>query len=299
MGKNKILALSLVCISIFIADRYSWSKDIITWGHNCIPPLYICDGEKVTGVAAAIENIIFENLKDYDHHRVNSNLERILDNLKTQRMFCSSSIAKNPERESFAYYSIPAAIVPPIHIFIRKDEHSAFGGTKMISLENTLKNGKLKFGYPSSRSFGPEIDSIIKAHSTEPHVSASYSSDVSEQQISLLNNKRIDYTIGGYFAMKFAAKKQGIEDKVLGIRIIEKQDYLILYVVCPKNDWGKKMIDKINTILRKEIPKQRYFDCFKPFYDETTQDEFQQQYENLLVKPVSKYRTFYETITFR
>lgn len=289
MQKSKIIALCLACLSVFIIEKNSWSKDTVMWGHNCIPPLYVCEGDKVTGVAADIENIIFENLKDYDHQRLSSNVERLIDNLKIQDMFfCNVAMAKNPEREKFAYFSIPVAIVPPIHIFIRKDDHAIFGGSDIVSLENSLKNTKLKFGYPASRSFGKEIDAIIKSHANESHVSASYSSEAADQPINLLINKRIDYTIGGYFALKIAAKKQGIEDKILPLKISEKKDYLVLYVVAPKNDWGKTMIDKINTILKKEIPTQRYFDLFKPFYDDKTKDEFKKQYDELLIKPISK-----------
>ncbi|MBF0205121.1 MAG: transporter substrate-binding domain-containing protein [Desulfamplus sp.] len=291
MRKNKFIALCLACLSVFIIAKNSWAKDTVMWGHNCIPPLYVCDGDgdKVTGVAADIENIIFENLKEYEHQRLSSNVERLIDNLKTQDMFfCNVAMAKNPEREKFAYFSIPAAIVPPIHIFIRKDDHAIFGGADIVSLENSLKNTKLKFGYPASRSFGKEIDAIIKTYVNEPNVSASYSSAAADQPMNLLINKRIDYTIGGYFALKIAAKKQGIEDKILPLKVSENQDYLVLYVVAPKNDWGKTIIDKINTILKKEIPTQQYFDLFKPFYDDKTKDDFKKQYDELLIKPTSK-----------
>ncbi len=286
MKRYRMFTLCLISLSILIAQKDLYAKDTITWGHICTPPLYICDKDGVTGVGADIENIIFENLQEYNHERLSSNVERILDNLKTDSLFCSSSLSKNPEREKFAYYSIPAAIVPPIHIFIRKDDHSVFKGLDILSLEKTLKDSKLKFGYPSGRSFGPKIDSIIKVHSKDPHLSATYSSEVSDQQINLLIGNRIDYTIGGYFALKFAAKKRGVEDKILALKVEESQNYLMLYVVCPKNDWGKAMIDKINTILRKEIPTQRYFDCFKPFYEDSTEDEFKQQYQKLLVEPI-------------
>ncbi|MBF0120855.1 MAG: transporter substrate-binding domain-containing protein [Desulfobacterales bacterium] len=283
MNKN-FLTLSLICFCALVLYKYSWSKDTIIWGHACIPPLYFCEGDKVSGIGADIENIIFENIQEYNHNRLSSNLERIMENLKKQGLFCSSSISKNPEREEFLYYSIPEAIIPPIHIFIRKEDYANFGGSTMVSLEGTLKNKQLTFGYPSARSFGPEIDTIIKAHANDPHVSATYSSDISEQQIKLLANKRIDYTIGGYFAIKLAAKKQGVEDKIIALRVHEKQDYLVLYIVCPKTDWGKAMIGKINAILKNEIPKQRYFECFKPFYDEITKNEFKNQYEKLLIK---------------
>ncbi len=289
MKQYTILVICLMFFSFFIEDGDSWSKDTIIWGHNCIPPLYSCEGDKVTGIAADIENIIFENLKDYNHQRLSSNVERLMDNMKIQDiLFCNVAIAKNPEREKFACYSIPAAIVLPIHIFIRKEDYSIFGGRGTVSLENILRNHKLKFGYPSARSFGAEIDSIINAHSKQDNVYNSYSSEVAEQPLNLLIDKRIDYTIGGYFAMKMAAQKQGVEDKIFSIKIHEKQDYLVLYVVCPKNDWGKAMVSKINNILRKEIPTKRYFDIFKPLYDNTTQDEFKKQYEKLLIKPISE-----------
>lgn len=288
MKTNKIYALFLVCISIFIADRYSYSKETIIWGHACIPPLYVCDDDKITGVAADIENIIFENLKEYNHKRVRSNLERIFQNLKNKGLLCNSFIAKNAEREQYAYYSIPAAIVPPIQIFIRKEDYAAFGGTNVISLENTLKNSRLKFGYPAFRSFGQAIDSIIKVHAKDAHVASSYSSEIIKQQIILLKDKRIDYTIGGYFETNFQVKEQGITKEIIPLKIEEKQDYLVLYIVCPKNEWGKRMIDKINEILRKEIPTQRYFDSFKPFYDEITQDEFKEQYQKFLLTPLLK-----------
>ncbi|MBF0101030.1 MAG: transporter substrate-binding domain-containing protein [Desulfobacterales bacterium] len=282
--KKSVLIVSLMCLYVFMQDSNLWSKDTIIWGHACVPPLYFCEGEKVTGVGADIENIIFENIPEYTHQRLSSNLERILENLKNQGLFCNASISKNPEREKFAYYSIPQAIVPPIHIFIRKTDQADFGGKAMVSLGDMLKNTKLKFGYPSGRSFGPEIDSIIKAHENDPHVSATYSSEIVDQQINLLIDKRIDYTIGGYFALKLAAQKQGVEDKIMALQLDEKQDYLVLYIVCPKNDWGKAMIGKINTILKKEISTQRYFDCFSPFYDEFTKNEFKKQYEKLLIK---------------
>lgn len=288
MTTNKISILFLVCISILILKNDSYSKETIIWGHACIPPIYICDDSKLTGVAADIDNIIFENLKEYDHKHVRANLERILQTLKNKGLSCSSFISKNAEREKFLYYSIPAAIVPPIYIFIRKDDYAAFGNTNVISLENTLKNSKLKFGYPSFRSFGQTIDSIIKDHAKEAHIFPIYSSEIIKQQIILLKDKRIDYTIGGYFEINLAAAQQGTKSEIMPLKIEEKHDYLVLYIVCPKNEWGKMMIDKINEILRKEIPTQRYFDCFKPFYDQIDKNEVRMQYEKLLLTPISK-----------
>ncbi len=287
MQKNRILIQCLIFLFILVSKGDSYSKETIIWGHACIPPIYVCDENKLTGVAVDIENIIFENLKEYNHKRVRSNLERLLQNLKTKGLFCNSFISKNADREKFLYYSIPAAIVPPIHIFIRKDDYAAFGGTNAISLENTLKNSKLKFGYPSFRSFGPTIDSIIKLHAKDAHLFPTYSSEIVKQQIILLKDKRIDYTIGGYFEINFAAN-QGTKIEIMPLKIEETQNYLVLYIVCPKNEWGKRMIDKINEILRKEIPTQRYFDSFKPFYDEITQDEFKEQYQKLLLTPLLK-----------
>ncbi|MBF0390037.1 MAG: transporter substrate-binding domain-containing protein [Desulfamplus sp.] len=286
MKNVKNLKMLFVLFSVLFFDVDASSKETIIWGHGCIPPLYLCEGDNVRGVAANIENIVFENLPDYKHERLNSNLERILESLKTQDKFCCSAIAKNPEREEFAYFSIPAAIVPPIHIFIRKDDHAAFGGADVVSLDKTLEKTNLKFGYPSARSFGSEIDAIIKAHANAPHLSETYSSDIVDQQIELLINRRIDYTIGGYFALKIAAKKLGVQDEILPIRISEKEEYLALYFVCPKNGWGRAMVEKINAILKKELPTKRYFEYFKPYYDNGTEDEFKQQYENILIKPI-------------
>ncbi|MBF0120699.1 MAG: hypothetical protein HQK79_17870 [Desulfobacterales bacterium] len=242
----------------------------------------------MTGTGADIENIVFEKLQEYNHHRLSSNLERILENLKSGGKFCNSSISKNPDREKFAYYSIPEAIIPPIHIFIRKEDHAAFGGKTTVYLKHLLENKKLKFGYPTSRSHGNQIDQIIKAYEKEPNVLLIYSSDITSQAIELLKNKRIDYTICGYLELKMAAQKQGVEDEIIGLRIDEKLDYLVLYFVAPKTDWGKNIIDKIDAILRKEIPTQRYFNCFKPFYDDFTKEEFKKQYEKLLVNPILK-----------
>ena len=73
--------------------------------------------------------------------------------------------------------------------------------------------------------------------------------------------------------------------KLYGVDIIEGEGVLTAHYVCTKNKQGLAVINSINAILKKEIPKERYRRRAERWYKESVQD-YRNAYDELLLKPL-------------
>jgi len=109
--------------------------------------------------------------------------------------------------------------------------------------------------------------------------------DSYQQLLKMIDTGRIDGTIGS----SFTVKKMGFEDRIAVISVKEYAHKAIIgYAVCPKNDWGKQVIDKINAILKKEIPGEKYLQIYTPWIDKESMPRFRELYEEYLIKPATQ-----------
>jgi len=278
-----ILAVAVVCSGLY---RTADAKEKITWPYICFYPIYICDDDKLVGGAGLeIYNLIWENMPEYQHEAVLLPIKRFLKDMKEGKHYLFWGLYKTLEREKYLYYSIPCRVSPPTMVVIRKSDLQKFGGGKTLSFRALLGDKALRFLMFSSISFGSGVDELLKEYEKAENVYTEYRTDkMNQNSLDLLLKKRIDYFLK-LNGTRHTASEMGIADQIVLIPIEEQKHYKVGYITAPKNEWGKQMIQKVNQVLRKQIPTETFFQLFTPLVSDNVVPELRRQFNELIVKP--------------
>lgn len=276
-----------ICVIISLGfTQAGYAQEKITWPYISHYPVFISENNELTGgIGLLIYKILWTNMPSYEHSTVFMPIKRLVDDMKNGEHYLFYGLYKTPDREAIMYYSIPCRISPPSMIVIRKEDLKEFGGGDPVSLRVLLKDKKHRFLRFASISLGNEIDTIIKEYENEDHVYTEHrTDDMITTPLDLLLQKRVDYfpSLNGTI---FRAKETGAIDKIALLPIKERMHYEVGYITAPKNEWGKMMIEKIDSILRKEIPTDSFFGAFKVLVPDEKLPELRKEFEELILKP--------------
>ena len=281
-----IFIIAVLCSGFYGAAD---AREKITWPYICYYPIYICENDKLVGGAGLeISHLIWENMPEYKHEVVLLPVKRMLQEFKHGKHYLFWGLYKTPERAKYLYYSIPCRISPPTMVVIRKSDLQRFGGGETLSLKALLEDMTLRFLIFDSISFGRGVDELLKEYEKAGNVYTEYRTDKTDQHaLDLLIKKRIDYFLA-LNGTRHIASEMGIADQIVFIPIKEQKDYKVGHIVAPKNEWGKQMIEKVNQILRKQIPTETFFQFFKPLVSDNIVPELRRQFKELIVEPSKK-----------
>jgi uncharacterized protein (TIGR02285 family) len=184
------------------------------------------------------------------------------------------------ERSRIGYFTkYPSTFLTPVQIVIRKEDKKLFESPRMLSLEDLLMNKSLKLGLSSKMAYGKKIDTVVEKYKAKANIFFRHGGDITEGLLRMLLKKRIDYTLAYPWMVEYMLKPEQIE-KIAFIPAKETQFPIMHYAICAKTDWGLKVIEKINAILKKERPEKRYRSFFERW---------------LPKEEIKKYRLAYET----
>jgi len=141
------------------------------------------------------------------------------------------------------------------------------GSDKMVSLGKLLGDKRLTAGVTYGR-YGPLLNPIVDRHKGESNID--YVTKYNNI-IRMLFENRFDYIIEYPPVINYYEKlenKEGVVIKVPIKEVVELKPYFTAYVVCPKNEWGNRVIEKINKILLEERNTQRYREILLRWYNE-------------------------------
>lgn len=276
----------IVMLMVIAQSDAICAKEKILWPYVCFNPVYICRNKQVVdGSGFHIINLMQQQMPGYEHKLVQMPIKRILENAKQGDNQLFYGLYKTTEREAFLQFSIPCRISTPIFIVVRKTDRSKFGNGERVFLKDLLGDKKLTFLHLQSISFRKEIDAIIEEHKDGPNVLTEYDTgDMNRKSLKLLLSHRIDYMLSLDGTQKDAAE-MGIADEISYLSISEQDKYEIGYIVAPKNEWGKTMINRVNAILRKSIPTEAFFEYFTPLVNKTMVPTLRQKYNELILSP--------------
>ncbi len=277
---------SLLALTFFLACGYvnlSFAKDSISWMEADAPPFFIHNGElKGQGYEDLITNIIQEQLPRYEHDMIVANIARHYYNFKHGEKVCTVGFFKNPEREEFAYYSIPSIFTLPIVLIIKKDDLEKLGGKKIVNLNDVLKDENILFGLAKDRSYGEAVDQVIARHRSQKNIFVHAQQGLAQSLFKMLLFDRVDVLLGHPEEAMYMAEQLGARDKIMTLTISENQksfDGWLSYVACSKNEWGKEVIENINRVLLEQRPTDRYRAAYERWLDDSSLESYRKMYK--------------------
>lgn len=247
------------------------AREKITWGLINFAP----ENKSRTDLA---RELIQEKLTAYEHETVIATIPRITSEIRDGSPWCWVGALKNAERESFSTLSIPFIFTLPQQIMVRKDRLAEFTGKGPLSLETLLQERTLLTSIARSRAYSPTIDALLlrypppQSHSSIP------------EAIQMLLANRLDYVLEDSGVAAVHAKVLGQPDSLIGLPFKEMSPYILGRVMCPKTEWGKKVISEINTVLRTERPTPRYRSIVEAFHSEDENRTLRHLYGDVFLK---------------
>ncbi len=149
---------------------------------------------------------------------------------------------------------------------------------------------QLIMGHSKGASYGNNLDNIIKeyADKTKQEVITGEESEI--RQVKMIQVGRIDWIIWDPLALELLLKKEGMQKNYGVYEIHEKEDtFIYAHIAVPKNEWGKKMINRINLILKQSIPTDEFYNGLAEWVPDELKASFRKGYEELLIQPAMAY----------
>lgn len=289
--------MTLRCAPLFYAVFFFLSlfspscgsaKDSITWMEAVFPPFFIQNGpNKDQGYGDLITSIIQEQLTDYDHAEITTNITRHFYKFKQGEKVCSVGLYKTPEREEFMYFSMPSFITLPPVIIIKKTNLGKFNNQSMVSLDAVLDSKSLMIGLAKDRSYGNTLDGIFAKHKGQGNLVEIAGQELSLNLFKMLMLDRLDGLIGLPEEALYQAEQMGIRDQFVTLTLSENQhnyDGWMSAVGCSKTPWGQEIIAKINKILLAQRPTERYRAAYERWLDANSIEQYRRAYQDVFVK---------------
>lgn len=272
---------------LIISPSNILAKDSITWMEAVAPPFFIHDGElKGQGYEDLITDLLVENLPLYEHKHTIATISRHYQQWKQGEKSCSLAMFKTPEREEFAYFSVPSVFSLPTVLIIRQDNFDSFGATKTVNLQKLLKSEKITIGRSNNRSYGVLVDNVLNRYGNQNNIFSFEGSELSLILFKMLIAGRIDALVGLSEEAMYLAETLGFKDQIMTLNISENQnnhDASLTYVACSKTEWGKKTIDTINLVLLEQRPTEQYRAAYERWLDPSSLENYRQLYKDVFL----------------
>lgn len=268
--------------SVFSEDLPDSEKEII-WNYSDNPPYYINSGEFAgQGVGDLILDIYIKNLKEYTHKKVFMPPLRSIDERKKGSHTCQVIEGNLPDIVAHSAMSMPSLLGKwKSGIYSKKGTYPKEYIKKGFITEDELENLKNPIAflqiYLDYYSFYKNLNYTSLAAVPQVHkllfsnrISSIITSSEELEYFKAIENKKEDY--------EFLRVFRKIDNKL--VPIIDTA-----YTSCPNNDWGRKVIQKINGILKEQRKTKAYKDAVmrwfplndpdRPMLEKIYEEEFQ------------------------
>ncbi|WP_309413082.1 TIGR02285 family protein [Desulfobulbus sp.] len=270
-----------------LAAKPLLARDSITWMEPNMPPFNIQDGPaKNQGYGNIVTTLLQQHLPEYDHFIMITNVTRHFRKFKDGEKVCGVGLFRTPEREAFMYFSLPSLLVMPPTFIVKKDRKAEFGPTARVSLESLLQNRRIAIGLSRDRSYGAPLDAILAQRRQQAQLVYYNGQQLTDNYLKMLMLDRIDGLLALPDEALYHAEKMGLRDRIVALTVEETQcnyrDWMSA-VACPKNAWGKEVIDKINAILLAQRPTAPYRAAYERWLDGTALERYRALYRDIFL----------------
>lgn len=235
------------------------AKDTILWQTYHRPPGTFNFGEnKGQGFVQQSLQMIIEQMPDYQHEMPITTLARAIADIKAGKQACHPALYITPEREKEMIFSNASILNANNRVIARPEKILPFLNNGQVSLEKILQQNSLVFGHVKNRSYGNIIDDIFKRHEHAENIVQVDNIDLN-RVFQMIERERVDISISYPYEIQHYLMKNPQSTGQLAAYAIENiPAYNIGAIACPKNAWGKKVIQQINTILKEIKPTAEY-----------------------------------------
>lgn len=267
-------------ISMAAPERIVWNKP--HW-----PPYYIAEGPKAgKGHLDQLLSLIEKQNPELSFNSVHSEIEQLGFRGTPLERTCNGAVLKTKEREKNAYMSA-FYLQPPVQIIMRTaDWKKIYFESKVISLQQLL-NSSLHGVFAAGRSYGDAIDSLIKQQYRNNKVSLIPRSE-SLSLVSMINLQRADYTLEYSEVLRYMQNEKLLSTPMVSIEVEEQRTPYVVYIACPKNDWGKRVIRTLDSTVQKIAATEEFKALTEKWYSPEIKSRYRRDFDEFYKKRSSE-----------
>lgn len=282
-----VAAVCLLACLLSPYPRAEAQKPRLDWAATDFPPFMILEGPaKGQGVWDELSRIVQADLPEFEHVDVEMPNSRFMEELRDGKNLCKIYFFKTPEREKHLHYSLPAVVFLTNQVVMRRETYEAMRKPDRIDLNELLPDQRFRGGFIINRSYAPDMDPAIAANRDAPHLTFMVADNTA--YFKMMAEGRLDYILDFPVAVAYWSKVIGFDpDRFVSVPIVSGTACTITYVVCTENAWGAQLIDRINAILRREIPTKQYQDMVTRWYDPQARAQLETYYRESLLEAAS------------
>ncbi len=246
----------------------------VTWALYDAPPFMIADGpERDGGIFDRIRHLLDARLSNGSAPTLRAPFPRVVASLKAGADLCFIGGVKTPEREHFAVFSLPVAMFYPLRIVVRPSERGRFEAEGKLSLARLLADRSLRTSFLRDRALGGPIDTLVREAAQ-----AGIHSEFGEAFRMLLTD-RLDYLVEYSAIAAYQAKRLEPEGAIAALPFDEAPAPLLSRVMCPNTDWGRRLVARIDDVLRVERTTPAFRQIVEAWAEESDRATIREVYD--------------------
>ncbi|WP_446731426.1 TIGR02285 family protein [Pseudomonas sp. PSKL.D1] len=272
-------ALTLLCgLFIGLAMVPVHAKERLLWLVRDLPPFTIFEGSgKGQGVIDQMLPLLIAQMPEYEHSILRVNRARGLQMLQDPKsLTCDPTLLWTPERAKFVHFSIPSLGVLSGGLIVRKTAQQSLAPYvegQQVDLASLLDNTQLKLGIVGERSYGTQIDEILR-QLPDSALSRHYGNDATANLLQMQQLGRLQLVLGYWHEMLYLLQQQRVPLEDYEFHPINKVNrFQFLHVGCSDTPLGRQAVAHIDQLLpalrRNTLPG---------LYAHWLDDELQQDY---------------------
>jgi uncharacterized protein (TIGR02285 family) len=268
---NKIFLL--LTVFLYMGQVSASTNKTITWYKPEFPPLSIVNGPDAgKGYSDRIESYLIQELNDFDHQVLVSPFKRTLRDMKKGLNACSVTLLKTPARSEFIAFTVPARLLLPNDLVVRKGDLSKFNDFKdesgSISLEKVIQSGIVRIGYSNGRSYTKPIDALLTKYKGSDNLIERLGNEGPKGLLTMLSKGNIDAMFAQPVEAQFHGRSIGVAADIAQLPINEIKEYTVGYIGCSKTPWGEAVIKKVDALLVNAVKHDDFRRFYEVFLDE-------------------------------
>lgn len=250
----------------------------LAWAVYDAAPFMIRQGaDRDRGIFDRIRHLLDERLAGAPQATLTAPLPRILALLRDGAELCFIGAAQTREREAFALFSVPVAMYYPLRIVVKDAGRSRFAPAGPLSLAALLADRSLRTSTLRDRALGEPIDALLRR---DPPTR--FHSETGEAFHMLLAG-RLDYLLEFSPIAAYAQSRHTRDGDIVALPFVEAPPPILARVMCPRTDWGRRQIARIDDVLRVERPASAYRDIVEAWSDEADRPTIRRAFDAVLL----------------
>lgn len=228
----------------------------VTWLKWDDPPIFILSGKfKAQGTLDIVERDLIANLPTFNHQSLEANVRRVIQLAKEKTETCNAGWLNTKEWRDIFYLSTPIFKLPTNGILVKSCNREKISGSGNASLVKILREKKLRMA--TGRLYGEGIDPLLHKvnYQRNKQIDVVANSFLAHQ---MLQRDRVDFTIGYPSEVNYYRAIMADSAPLSYIPLDENGDYVDVVVACSKTALGKKVIDRVNLLLKSEKRRMYY-----------------------------------------